>query len=542
MSKVTSYSISGVNPTTQEVETLLEVGYDNGNASMWGDAVDGIQIDLTNPVTNGNLVVGRDTSDDYYSQAGGTSNVVVDASGSATDVGSHIAKYSYENIMVGTEGNHIGPNDGLNSGSYRNNAIVGQYNNISSTFDHSCYGNIVVGSSNSIAGSSGFGATAVFGESNIVNTYGGFVSGYGNKLCATQPSDIGQNRGRYCTSVIGKYNVCSDNETDVFIILGQSNTAYVGGNIIGDNNTVRGGTNTKIFTAGNYNTYRYVSTNSVIGSSNTLGDAESSVIGNVDIKSVLGNNNTITSNALTVSEKTPTLGLNNYLTAGDYNTVSGSEIVVGHHNSATNMSFVFGNYNDVSCGSDSDPSDNTKIRLIGSVVGNNNIIANSNALVIGNDNNVNYGGYLAIGNSNTITSGSKAFGNDNTLINGSNAFGFSNLVNGGGSHLLIGESNTASSGGCILIGRGLKTGSGAGSPVILGKYNAEPINGGIVLLLGDGSGDGQRNTLLYSDYKHDTYFSNCVFATNLPDAPSTAGTYTLQCVVDGSGNKTYSWV
>ena len=142
---------------------------------------------------------------------------------------------------------------------------------------------------------------------------------------------------------------------------------------------------------------------------------------------------------------------------------------------------------------------------------------------------------------------------------GSTIIGTSNRITGGGGHYIvgigneanttsaqiIGFSNTISAG--LAIGKYLSNTDTNGSRITIGAYNNASVDIGTRVVFGDGTGTSDRHNLFISDYNHNTYFSGNIYGTNLPDAPNTAGTYTLQCVVTvdpdtSEVSKSYSWV
>lgn len=58
-----------------------------------------------------------------------------------------------------------------------------------------------------------------------------------------------------------------------------------------------------------------------------------------------------------------------------------------------------------------------------------------------------------------------------------------------------------------------------------------------IFIIGNGSSDGQtRSNALTVDWDGN------IVCNNIPAPPSTAGTYSLKCTVDASGNASYAWV
>ena len=95
--------------------------------------------------------------------------------------------------------------------------------------------------------------------------------------------------------------------------------------------------------------------------------------------------------------------------------------------------------------------------------------------------------------------------------------------------------------GCGALGYGV-TSRGLGQ-IALGSYNIEDTTAGYqsndpgkyLLIVGNGTDANSRSNALTVDW------DGILECTNIPAAPTTAGTYTLQCVVDAQGNKTFSW-
>lgn len=574
MPKVTSYSISGVNPTSGDVETLVEVGYDNGNASMWGDAIESIsptdKLDKLNPVTDGNLIVGYTDAGggSQYGTNGGTSNIIIQENPNI-DAGQILAKYSYQNIVCGGS-NVIGnlSSEGNHSSIY-NNIIFGSSNTLGST-GKGLYDNFIFGDSNSVYGADGYGLL-VGGCGNTFNANSGACLGSGNSRTSTSG---------YCVNIIGRGNTLTESDYD-FSVVGSYNTLSCGTHILGRSNTVYSdGIGLWSSVVGEQNTLnQYLQSDIIAGSRNVIGDTTSSQDGSITVWGVIGSENAIVRRPTASESKLNTLGIDNYITAGTHNTINGSEVVVGHHNTASQMSTVIGNYNTAEGGTTvTDSSSPNYFRYSAIIVGDrNNAPYGSSNFIFGTDNTAGGGAGLIIGRNNNVSGGSSAIGENILIQYGSYALGKNISLTGGGGCTLIGNSvNTNVTANCFgntidvgylkdvevseqypegkqqmyglpgtYLGNNLKTGTADASwssfVTVIGSYNDTEIDTGSTFVLADGKSSARHN-LMYTDSSHNAHFSDSVFATNLPDAPSSAGTYTLKCVVDESGNKTYSWV
>lgn len=410
---------------------------------------------------------------------------------------------------------------------YQNSQSIIGYNNtlyISESISCSWYYN---GNQRTYSGRDDYGryGAHITGASNEV--YGGttLCSGYYNKIY----KDIGLNLSQNFTSFINENELIwtsqnvlgSVNEaTGTINTFGKYNVTKGMSTVIGERNHCNVNNNDYYYYWGNMpwedsDNKHIIRAGILIGSANQIEGCEM-VLGNWNnlgnAKLVVGSNNTTSNNS----------GDNYHATVfGCNNTLTTAELIVGSRNNCQNgVGTVFG-------------CDNTVTGM------------NSTGYIIGRNNTASYGAGNIYGSDNSVQGGGSCYGNNNIVQWGSFVLGNNNSTIGGGGHLIIGTNNTTDSGGCTLIGCYLTTGSNAGSPVIIGKNNEPPTYGGVQLILGDGGSESQRNTLMYSDFDHNAHFSNNVFATNLPDAPNTAGTYTLQCtvtVVDNVVTKTYGWV
>lgn len=420
----------------------------------------------------------------------------------------------------------------------------------------------LIGNSNTIAGTMltiGFsnqvtnGALAIIGEKNKcnINSSAKLITYNENESNWIQIYREGMifgscNQAENAGTVIGFLN----NATSTNAVLGSSNTTTSTNIVIGNSN---GATSTNVVLGSSNNT---TYANTVIGKSNTVTNSSSS-LGNV-----FGDNNNVSGNTGDV------FGSNNIVSSGGChvfgggNTVNGGSYCVGFGNTAINGSTVFGSSNNVTGGGS------------WKVIGFSNALQGGGGPVIGNGNTFNSGNmtYGILGYNNTVESGGAAFGCNNNSIGGSNAIGYGNTVNsgstaigisnritGGGGHYIvgigneanttstqiIGFSNTISAG--LAIGKYLSNTDTNGSRITIGAYNNASVDTGTRVVFGDGTGTSDRHNLFISDYNHNTYFSGNIYGTNLPDAPDTAGTYTLQCVVTvdpdtSEVSKSYSWV
>lgn len=340
----------------------------------------------------------------------------------------------------------------------------------------------------------------------------------------------------------------SNTTTSTNMVIGNSNNATSTDIIVGDSNTATS-TNTVI---GKSNNATYA--NTVIGKSNTVTNSTSS-IGNV-----FGDSNNISGNTGDVFGSNNTVSSGGCHVYGNGNTVNGGSYCVGFGNTAINGSTVFGSSNNVTGGGS------------WKVIGFNNALQGGGGPVIGNGNTFNSGNmtYGILGYNNTVESGGAAFGCNNNSIGGSIVIGHGNTANsgstiigtnnriaGGGGHYIMGISNEANTSSAqiigfsntisagLAIGKYLSNTDTNGSRITIGAYNNTSVDIGTRVVFGDGTGTSDRHNLFISDYNHNTYFSGNIYGTNLPDAPDTAGTYTLQCVVtvvDDTVTKTYSWV
>lgn len=545
--------------------TIVGAGY------IWSEVAKN-KIKSLNPVTDGNLVVGytSEGGGNQYINAGGTTNLLIGESNNV-DPANYIQRYSYENVLVGVYGNQIGiPDTTTSNASMYNNVIVGQNNHLASHNNSSTYGNLVLGYGNDVYGSNGGGATLVVGGSNGFNAYAGCCIGSGNNVNATPFEGETWYANGYSKNVIGSYNNVGAGGNNTTSILGNANTVNVESVVAGINNTINsyaGAVGGIVPVLGDTNTVKYCTTGAIVGCYNTIGDDSALQNAVLTVHSTTGRGNNITSRLTNVSGKVNNLGVDSYVVDGSFNTVIGSETVVGHNNSATQMSTVIGNYNTVASGyTMTDPTDSTKARYTG--------------LCIGDWNTSNYGASDFIIGRNNVASGgsSQIIGDGVTSGGGSSAIGYNIKVDSGSFALGRDITHNAYGGGCVYIGRGIEacsssvilgsnikagymdgvtpvmgrggiyvgsniTVTGTGYNVtVLGTYNEDTLGPNDIFVLADGTGSSAKHNLMVGDSDHNVTFSNNVYAENIPDAPSEAGTYTLQVVVDGSGNKTYSWV
>lgn len=498
-------------------------------------------------------------------------------------------------------------NNYLDNFSAYYNILLGQNNILTSIGSDQFYYNVIVGNNNVSKTNGSYWYNAIFGNGNNINNNGYawvLCNGFSNTF------DIGYNSANYVTilgggntisgnavstttypTIVGAYNKIYSPYQNSQSIMGYNNTLYIsesiscswyyngnqrtysgrddygryGAHITGASNDVYGGTT---LCSGYYNKiYKDIGLN--LSQNFTSFINESELIWTS--QNVLGSVNEATGTINTFGKYNVTKGMSTVIGERNHCNVNNNDyyyywgnmpwedsgynkhiiragILIGSANQTEGCEMVLGNWNNLGNAKLVVGSNNTGVVGAGTIFGCNNTtqyVATA-SYIIGQNNSVTYGGGNAYGHENNLQGGASCYGSYNTLGSGSHAHGNNNTVNGGGGHTIIGSYNTASSGGCVLIGYGLITGSSAGGPVIMGKYNEAPIHGGIGLVLGDGT-NSTPHTLMYADYNHNANFSNNVFATNLPDAPNTAGTYTLQCVVtvdpDTSAvSKSYSWV
>lgn len=449
--------------------------------------------------------------------------------------------------------------------------------------DFGRYGLLVTGQSNKIYG----GAVLCAGYYNRINDDLGFNSNanfskYLNNTNFSSRCVIGQSNtiagtmltiGRYnevnnaALAIIGEHNHCNMTSDVAYcysslpwtgsdnyylfrksLIFGSGNQSENSGSILGFLNNA---TSTNII-VGDSNTTSYA--NTVIGKSNTVTNSSSSQ-GNV-----FGDSNNVSGNTGDVFGSNNTVSSGGCHVYGNGNTVNGGSYCVGFGNTAINGSTVFGSSNNVTGGGS------------WKVIGFNNALQGGGGPVIGNGNTFNSGNmtYGILGYNNTVESGGAAFGcgnnsiggsvvigHGNTANSGSTIIGTSNRITGGGGHYIVGISNEANTTSAqiigfsntisagLAIGKYLSNTDTNGSRITIGAYNNASVDIGTRVVFGDGTGTSDRHNLFISDYNHNTYFSGNIYGTNLPDAPNTAGTYTLQCVVtvvDDTVTKTYSWI
>ena len=112
-----------------------------------------------------------------------------------------------------------------------------------------------------------------------------------------------------------------------------------------------------------------------------------------------------------------------------------------------------------------------------------------------------------------------------------------NIVQGDQS-FVFGDSNQVYGGKNLVIGTGLNNfnASQLDYTILLGKYNDTTDIANNILIVGNGTDANNRSNAMTLST------DGTIVSKNLPAAPSTAGTYTLQCTVDAQGNATYSWV
>ena len=546
----------------KENATILNSGY------IWSE-VSKDKMKTLNPVTDGNVVIGFTSSGggQQYINAGGTTNLLI-AENNDIDPADYIQRYSYENVLVGTYGNKIGtPDTTTSSASLYNNVIVGQNNHVGTQSNSSTYGNLVVGYGNDVYGSSGFGASIIVGTGNGFNANAGCCFGRGNNVNGVAFEEWG-GTGGYSKNVIGSFNTINAGSNNTTTVVGNSNTADTESVILGINNTVNSYTNPVggiVSILGDTNTTKYCTAGSIVGYYNTVGDNTEQQGDALTVHSLIGRGNTVTSLGTTSSGKTNTLGVDSYAVDGSFNTIAGSETVIGHNNIASLMSTVVGNYNNLFCGrTKDDPSESDKFRLIGLCIGDWNTSASGGSdFIIGRNNTAGSGSYQIMGDNVNCQGGSAAIGYNIVINSGSFAMGSSISHSSGGGCTYIGK-NIESRSSSVIIGADIKAGymdgstpvsgrsgtyvgsnlSGSGSGynvTIMGTYNSDDLTAEDIFVLADGSYSARHN-LMVGDYNHNVTFSNNVYAENIPASPSVEGTYTLQCVVDGSGNKTYSWV
>ena len=157
-----------------------------------------------------------------------------------------------------------------------------------------------------------------------------------------------------------------------------------------------------------------------------------------------------------------------------------------------------------------------------------------------------------------------AWGRNTTVAqNAQNGMALGDSVMVSGSHSKgIGRSITmqANVGDRIYIGTMLNDGLIANAPKFMrGQYNRYPTSNdpSYLDLLANGTADNARSNAEATDMSGNKYLAgdiyvnvtdwanpqaNSIKLANIPAPPTTAGTYSLQVVVDASGNPTYSWI
>lgn len=545
------YAVDWMNNMPQ---SLVEFFWDNA-LTVEGYGRQWIQINLVRPVVRGNLYILNNSED--YNKLNGSNNLIItqNYSPAITDDADSsnyiIGPQSYENAVIGY-GNKIGASSG--SGSRCQNIVVGTGNNIGTSYTSTISDHHVFGSSNTVSGCSD--SETVIGNSNAVTgPYSGLVAGSSNTVTAS-----GSN-----IDVIGSRNTISGSMSGYSGTFGADNIISSQAYVLGMRNNLtstspRAGASFVIGDSLNSSSPKYAKLGTVIGTSNSIGDSS---LGSEYLYAyaTVGDNNTLSSSLVTVSGKYNHLGTDNYALIGCANTVSGAETVVGHHNTVSQAAAVIGNYNTMQSGYyENDPSDSNYIRFTALCIGiNNNSPWGGSSFVIGRNNTATMGSSQVMGDSITSSSGASAVGYGITVTNGSFAMGRSlSMNNNGGNCLLvggeisltttayaIGSDITCSRGGSTLIGKGLALTAPVGTysqSTVVGAYN-EDLPASATFALGNGYaslGTITRHTLMYADSANDVYFSDKVYADNLPAAPSTDGSYVLGVSVS-SGTETYAW-
>lgn len=636
MSKVTSYSISGINPTTSLKEVLASFGYDENNMpAMWGDAVSGIS---SSNIIYGNNAPTKNTpankNDFYYNTTTGILYIcsnyedidtVTDLTGRVVVMNETISipqenltfdnleykqagkdgepyPYSseYFGLQIGHRLDHAYDTDlerwGFFYGTNDENPI--EYsatktfadiwnqemtNDEIELYQYGAYSSVGIYIT---------GGTDADNESLVAYLKdNGEVIGAGATWVEVKPypmtndnfvvSGNSSDNGKYYANGVANLLVCQQNdeetrEENYERVTGQlarfsySNLVVGAGNELGDltNSSIGSMHDNIVVGEGNklgpngYSRYCNILLgrgNTVIGTDGYCGIVSGSMNNfNATGGICLGdNNNVCASQSSDVGSNYGGYGIN---VIGRNNTLSSTNYdytVIGHNNTTAKSSYIFGYGN-------TNNSSGPEI-----IVGYGNSGGIGGDIIIGKNSSTLYGGF-AIGNTVKVSNGSLGVG---TYIN-KNVESLASLP--GGSHVLIGNEIALYEGAssCTAFGKNIDAGctgaffgesivtrrqSGASNmnATFIGRYNEvvsvqeegetvkyfpSNIPSGITMLIADGTGENARHNLMYVDSTHNAHFSDCVFATNIPDAPSVAGNYTLQVVVDGSGNKTYSWV
>ena len=302
--------------------------------------------------------------------------------------------------------------------------------------------------------------------------------------------------------------------------------------------------------------------NTVYGANTTLGSFNTITNGTIGMGNVYGDSNNVSSNTGDVFGSNNTVSNGGCHVYGNGNTVNGGSYCVGFGNTVINGSAIFGSSNNTTGGSSWKVIgfNNTLQSGGGPVIGNGNTFNSGNMTygILGYNNTVNTGG-AAFGCGNRAEGGSNAIGYGNTLNSGTTAIGTNNRVTGGGGHYILGTNNEANTTSAQIIGfsntvsAGLAIGNNLSvtgtnvSCITLGAFNNPAVDASTRVTFGDGTSTSNRHNLFTSDYNSNVFFSGNIYGTNLPDAPNTAGTYMLQCVVTvdpdtSEVSKSYSWV
>jgi len=509
-------------------------------------------INLVRPVARGNLYILNNSED--YPELNGSNNLIITQNYDPDDVTSSnyiIGPQSYENAVIGY-GNKIGSTSG--GGSRCQNIVVGRGNNVGTSYTGTISDHHILGSGNTVSGY--YNSETVIGDDNsVTGPYSGLVAGSSNTVTAS-----GHN-----IDVVGSRNTISGSMSGYSGTFGADNIISSHAYVLGMRNNLtntspRSGATFVIGDSLNSGSPKYAKLGTVIGTSNNIGDSS---LGSdyLYAYATVGDNNTMTSNLVTVSGKYNYLGNSNYALFGCANTVSGAETVVGHHNTVSLSAAVIGNYNTMQSGYyENDPSDSNYVRFTALCIGiGNNSPWGGSSFVIGRNNTTTMGSSQVMGDNITSSSGASAIGYGITVTNGSFAMGRSLSMNNiGGNCLLvggeisltttayaIGSDITCSRGGSTLIGKGLALTAPEGTysqSTVVGAYN-EDLPADATFALGNGYaslGTITRHTLMYADSTNDVYFSDKVYADNIPTAPSADGSYVLGVSVS-SGTETYAW-
>ena len=623
MAKTTSYSMSGINPTTSLKEVLASFGYDENNMpAMWGDAVSGIS---SSNIIYGNNAPTKNTpankNDFYYNTTTGILYIcsnyedidtVTDLTGRVVVMNETISipqeNLTFDNLEYKQAGKDGEPYPysseyiGLQIGHRLDHAYETDWERwgfFYGTDDDTPIEYLATKTFADIWNQEMTNDEIELYRYDVYSKVGIYITGgtdADNESLVSYLKENGYVVGTGTTWVEVKPYPMTDKN---FIVSGNSsgsaeyNTNGVTNLFVCQQNS--GETREENYERITGQLARYSYANLVVGDSNELGDLTQSSSGSQCENIVCGRLNKLASHGSGKSSNLIVGALNNVYGAQQYCSVTvgygnlvntSASVCLGDRNkicvdSEEHMGIGTGGYGINIVGNDNVLTNSTSNQLVagyGNTVNNaanvfgnsNSLIAGSTNLVVGNGNSAGQGSGILIGNSLTSSYGSSCVGTTISVSNGTLAYGrdithFYNSSYVGGNHFLFGDRITVQKNGfnVVAVGRdiiaecpGVYIGDhltaevpsqGLPNAILIGRYNdiagMKALPSSTKLVLADGTGENSdSHNLMYSDGDHNAHFSDCVFATNLPDAPSEAGTYTLQVVVDGSGNKTYSWV